>query len=84
MNNFTELDYKFNLDDLTKDVYTVIETAGWGDKNQICLTHSENQESWFAGSGGLITTKNFTVMNKFLIGSYYEQIHNKRLSFYPC
>ena len=76
MNNFTELDYKFNLDALTKDVYTVIETAGWGDKNQICLTHPENQESWFIGSGGLITTKNFTVMNNFLVGSYYEQVHN--------
>ena len=83
MDNFIRLDYKFDLDLLKKDLYNVINTAGWGDKHQICLTHRPESESWFEGGGSFILHKDYTVMNKFLNDSYYEEVHNTLIKDYP-
>lgn len=83
MDNFIRLDYQFDLDLLKKDVYNVTNLVGWGEKNQICLTHPPGEPNWFVGTGALLTCRNFTEMNSFLKGTYYEKVHNTIKQDYP-
>lgn len=83
MDNFIQLPYRFDLDKLKEDVYNVVNESGWGEKNQICLTHPPDNESWFAGSGSFINNRTFTEMNMFLVDSYYEQVHHTLMNDYP-
>jgi len=83
LDNFIRLDYKFDVDLLKKDVYNVVENVGWGDKNQICLTHPPEKEDWFFGTGPLTASKTFTQLNRFLYGSYFETTYNTIKNEYP-
>lgn len=76
MDNFIRLDYQFDLDILTKEMYNLVELVGWGDKNQICLTHPSGQKDWFFGTGPLMTSRNFTEVNQHFIGTYFEKVLN--------
>ena len=77
MDNFARLDYKFDVDKLKQEMYNVVELCGWGDKNQICLTHPPEKEDWFFGTGPMIANKTFTQMNKFLNGTYFQTTYNR-------
>lgn len=83
MDNFIRLDYQFDVDLLKKDVYNVVENVGWGDKNQICLTHPPGQPNWFHGTGPLVANKTFTELNRFLNGQYIQSVYNTIKSDYP-
>lgn len=83
MSNFIRLDYQFDIDTLRSNVYNVIETVGWGEKNQICLTHTPGIPDWYHGTGPLIANKNFTELNKFLSGQYIEEVYTSIKNDYP-
>jgi hypothetical protein len=83
LDNFIRLDYQFDLDLLKKDVYNVVENVGWGEKNQICLTHPPGLPDWFHGTGPLMANKTFTELNRFLNGQYIESVYNTVKNAYP-
>lgn len=55
-------------------MYTVSKLVGWGNVNQICLTHAPGEQDWFKGTGPLMTCRNFTEMNSYFIGSYFQNV----------
>lgn len=75
--------YNFDVERLKENVYAVAEQAGWGTHNQIAITHPPGTVDWFIPTGPMVTCKNFTEMNKFLEGTYYEEVHKTLYEDYP-
>jgi len=83
LDNFIRLDYEFDVDKLKQEMYNVAELCGWGDKNQICLTHPPGKPDWFAGTGPMIQNKTFTELNSFFTDTYFEKVYNDINNKYP-
>lgn len=83
MDNFIRLDYEFDVDFLKQEVYNLTNLYGWGDLGQLCITNPPGENDFFKGIGPLMTSKNFTVLNKFLNGQYIEKVYNTIKNDYP-
>lgn len=84
MDNFTQLDYNINIDKLKEDAYNIIFAVGWGDLDQICLTHPLGKPDWFSGVGGMVVPTDHSELNEKIHGTYLEQVYRMVKNDYPC
>ena len=83
MSNYSKLNYNFDLDRLAEESLELFEKHG--DSGQISLKHRENSDKeslWddgvgaAAGFGQFLNTKDYTVLNENLKGTYLEKVHD--------
>ena len=83
MSNYSKLNYNFDLDRLAEESLELFEKHG--DSGQISLKHRENSDKeslWDDGVGSsfsghqILNTKEYTVLNEMLKGTYLEKVHN--------
>lgn len=83
MSNYSKLNYNFDLDRLTEESLELFEKHG--DSGQISLKHRENSDKeslWddgvgaAAGFGQFLNTRDYTVLNEILKGTYLEKVHD--------
>jgi hypothetical protein len=83
VSNYSKLNYNFDLDRLTEESLELFEKHG--DSGQISLKHRENSDKeslWddgvgaAAGFGQFLNTRDYTVLNEILKGTYLEKVHD--------
>lgn len=83
MSNYSKLNYNFDLDILAAESLELF--SNHGDSGQISLKHRENSDKeslWddgvgsAAGFGQFLNTKDYTVLNENLKGTYLEKVHD--------
>lgn len=89
MSNYSKLNYNFDIDLLKEECYNLINEIGLhSETNQISLKHTTrigDRNLWYEGVGSFrkefnlrsIEQKNFTELNKGLLGTYIAQVYEE-------
>jgi hypothetical protein len=77
------MNLKFDEQSIIDCLPNEIATQEFIKHSQLAITHSKNSDSWYDGVGSLYdfqknvfvdTTSSFTILNKYFVGTYIEEV----------